>query len=469
MAIEGKGVIARVMPRIKAPPEWGIEPVPREHRLLGFLDYFVLWADLGVGLLVLLAGTLLVPGLGLGQALVAIVIGTLIGNLLLALAGVVGSDNAIPTMVMLRPALGIRGSYLPTALNVLQLLGWTIFEIIIMGYGANEISKRVLGLDSYIFWAAVFALVVILMGIGGPVAVVRQWLEKFAVWMVLITTLWLTFHILTTYDVAALLRQPGKGGLPFWVAVDIVIAMPVSWLPLVADYNRFARHTGRGFWGTYLGYLVTNIWFYGLGALVLLAAAVTQEPKGFVAAIALTAGLPALLIFLVDETDNAWADLYSAAVSVQNVFPRVRQRWLIIGLGVFSFLVAAVLDITQYETFLLLIGSVFVPIFGVLAADYFVLRQRRYQVDELYRPNGAYWYRTGMNIPGVLAWLLGVLAYQVANPGFLSTYLPTWGQWIPSQLTQWGGSLPAFVVAFGTCWVLGQIIAREPHPVSEAK
>jgi len=446
---------------IQAPPEWGIEPVPQEHRVLGFLDYFVLWADLGVGLLVLLAGTLLVPGLGLGQALLAIVVGTLIGNLLLAAAGVIGSHTAVPTMVMLRPALGIRGSFLPTALNVLQLVGWTIFEIIVMGYGANEISKRILGLDAYVFWASVFALVVILMGISGPIAVVRQWLEKFAVWLVLLITLWLTYHIFATYDVAALLRQPGQGTLPFWVAVDLVIAMPVSWLPLVADYNRFARRTGHAFWGTYLGYLVANIWFYGLGALVLLAAAPTQEPKGFVGAIALTAGLPALLMFLTKETDNAWADLYSAAISIQNAFPKVRQRWLIIGLGLFSFLVAVVLDITQYEIFLLLIGSFFVPLFGVLAADYFVLRRRRYQVDELYRPQGAYWYRTGVNILGVLAWLLGVLAYQVANPGFLSTYLPAWGRWIPSPVTQWGGSLPAFVVAFGLYWLLAHLRSAE--------
>lgn len=454
-------VSRRILPKIQAPPEWGIEPVPQTQRILGFIDYFVLWGDLGIGLLVLLAGSLLVPGLGLGDALLAIVIGSLIGCLLLGLTGVVGSENAVPTMVLLRPALGIRGSFLPTALNVLQLLGWTIFEIIIMGYGANEISKRLLGWDAYLFWAAVFAFVVILMGVSGPIAVVRQWLEKFAVWAVLLSTLWLTYYLFTNYDVAALLRQPGKGTLPFWVAVDIVIAMPVSWLPLVADYNRFARHSGRAFWGSFVGYLIANIWFFALGALVLLAAAPTQEPKGFVAAVTLTAGLLALLIFLVKETDNAWADLYSTAVSVQNVFPKVRQRWLVVGLGVLSFLVAAVLDITQYEIFLLLIGSFFVPLFGVLAADYFVLRARRYDLDQLYQPQGAYWYQNGANALGIVAWLLGALAFQVTNPVFLSTYLPVWGAWIPPQLTQWGGSLPAFVVAFVVYWILGRIVGKK--------
>ena len=95
---------------LRKPPDWGIRPVPEMERKLGFLDFFVLWGSLGAGLLVMLAGTLLVPGLGLGVALVAIVLGTLLGNLLLLVPAVMGSDHGVPTMVALRPTLGIRGS-----------------------------------------------------------------------------------------------------------------------------------------------------------------------------------------------------------------------------------------------------------------------------------------------------------------------------------------------------------------------
>lgn len=456
-------------PKLQAPPQWGIEPVPLPDRRLGFLDYFVLWGDLGVGLLVLLAGSFLVPGLGLGQALTAIVIGTAIGCLLLALTGLIGAETGVPTMVLLRAALGIRGSYLPTVLNILQLIGWTIFEIVIMGYAANAISRSLFGFDSYPLWAAIFAAGVILMGLGGPVAVVRQWLEKFAVWVVLATTAYLTYYLFAHYDITAVLRQPGDGSLPFWVGVDLVIAMPVSWLPLVADYNRFARERRSSFWGTFLGYFVTNVWFYALGALLLLAAGVTQEPKGFVTAVALIAGWLALLVLLVDETDNAWADLYSAAVSLQNLFPKVSQRGLILGVGVLSYLIAAVLDITQFEFFLFLIGAFFVPLFGVLTADYFVLR-RRYTVVELYRPHGAYWHQGGFNILAIVAWLLGVVAYHVTSPLVLNlTLLPGWGEGFPAWLTVLGGSIPAFVVAFGLHLGLAWLSARFPRPAPVAK
>lgn len=446
----------RVLPKIQAPPEWGIEPVPQEQRVLGFLDYFVLWGDLGVGLLVLLAGSFLVPGLGLGPALLAIVIGSALGCLLLSLIGILGSDNAIPTMVLLRPVLGLQGSYLPSAINVIQLVGWTIFEFVIMGFAGAAISKQLFGVANLPVWTAVFAAIVILMGIGGVVGVVRQWLEKFAVWVVLATTAWLTWHLLGTYNLAALFGKPGNGSLPFWVAVDLVIAMPISWLPLVADYNRFARKTGRAFWGTFFGFFLTNVWFYALGAAVLLAAGLSQDPKGFVSSIALTAGWIALLILLVDETDNAWADLYSAAVSTQNMFPHLKQRWLILGLGIFAYLVAVMLDITQFENFLLLTGSCFIPLFGVLTADYFILRRRSYHVSEFYPPAAAVDQPQDrakakdlgrINLRGVLAWLAGVLVYNISNPTTLGVFFPFWIKFVPPALTLLGGSLPSFFAA----------------------
>ncbi len=455
----------KLLPHVQAPPEWGIDPVPAAHRELGWLDYFVLWGDLGIGLLVMLAGTFLVPGLGFGNALLAIVIGSVLGCLLLALVGMIGSDHAIPTMVLLRPVLGIRGSYLPSVLNVVQLVGWTIFEFIIMGFAADAISRVLFGASNLVVWTAVFAAIVILMGIGGPVGVVRQWLEKFAVWIVLATTAWLTVYLLSSPALSTILSQPGDGSLPFGVAVDLVIAMPISWLPLVADYNRFAKDTPRAFWGTYIGYLITNVWFYALGALVLLTAVITQDttqdPKAFVSGIALTVGWVALLILLVDETDNAWADLYSAAVSIQNLFPKIKQRWLILGLGIIAYLVAVGLDITQYENFLFLMGSFFIPLFGVLIADYFLLRRRKYQTDALYQSKGAYWYRGGVNGWGLGAWAAGVVAYHVTNPTILGAFIPAWLKMIPDALTAFGGSLPSFIVAFVLYASFGFVFLRQ--------
>lgn len=453
----------RVLPKVQAPPEWGIEPVPAEHRVLGFLDYFILWGDLGIGLLVLLTGSFLIPGLSLGNALLAILIGSVLGCLLLALIGILGSQTAVPTMVLLRPVLGIRGSYLPSTLNVLQLVGWTIFEFVVMGFAGDAISKVLFGFSNPPLWTAVFAAIVILMGIGGPVGVVQKWLKNFAVWVVLATTLWLTWHLFTSYNLAALFNKPGDGSMPFWVAVDLVIAMPISWLPLVADYNRFASKTRSAFWGTFWGYFITNTWFYALGAILLLAVGISQEPKEFVSSIALTAGWIALVILLVDETDNAWADLYSAAVSTQNIFPKIKQIWLILGLGVFSFLIAIVLDITQFENFLLFAGSLFIPLFGILAADYFLVRRWKYQVGEFYSENRGYLPMDSINIWGLIAWAAGIVIYNVTNPVTLGAFIPGWAEMIPPFLTMLGGSLPSFIAALAIYTILGFAFSRRTH------
>lgn len=453
-------------PRVQAPPEWGIEPVPAHHRLLGFLDYFVLWSDLGEGLLVLLAGTLLIPGLGFTQALAAIVIGTIIGNLLLALAGVIGSETNVPTMVLLRPALGIRGSYLPSVLNIIQLIGWGSFEVFIMAQAANGISKTLFGYQNLVLWAFVFASFCTLLAIGGPLVVVRQWLEKFAIWLVYATTLYLTWYLFSHYDLRALLTRPGDGSLPFWLGVDLVVAMPVSWLPLVADYNRFARRAAPAFWGTYVGYFVANVWFYALGALFVLALR-TQDL--IPAIMTVVGGWAALLLLLADETDNGFANIYSTAVSIQNIVPKARQRWLAVLVGALCFVIAVNVNIVQYQNFLFLIGAFFVPLFGVLAVDYFIVRRRRYDLAALYRSDGRYWYRNGINLWAVAAWLAGFVAYQWIVP----TEIPGWKSLLQAaasvlhmpfplsaQYPWLGASIPSFLVSAALYLVAAPVIQR---------
>jgi nucleobase:cation symporter-1, NCS1 family len=209
--------------------------------------------------------------------------------------------------------------------------------------------------------------------------------------------------------------------------------MPISWLPLVSDYSRFARRPAPAFWGTAAGYLVANVWFYTLGALILLAVRTSYEPKAFVEAIALLAGPVILLVLLADETDEAWADLYSCAVSIQNALPWASARSLVGTLGAVSILLAFAFDVTRYETFLLLIGAVFVPLFGVLAADYFVVRRGRYEPSALLDATGV--VVAGVHWRGMLAWALGVGAY-LWIAGRLEPFglpgIPTVGASLPS-------------------------------------
>ena len=135
---------------------WGIEPVPERLRVLGGLDLGLLWGNLGVSLLVIVAGAILVPALSLPAALAAILVGCLIGNLMLAVAGAIGAQARVPAMVLMRAPLGERGSYLPTTVNVVQCLGWTVFELLVIATAAAALSDELLGFEARWPWTLVF-------------------------------------------------------------------------------------------------------------------------------------------------------------------------------------------------------------------------------------------------------------------------------------------------------------------------
>ena len=435
---------------LRRPEEWGVEPVPPDRRRLRAIDLGILWFSLGVGLLVLFAGALLVLafGLSLFEVLVVAVVGSVLGSLMLAAAGIPGARHGVPTMVSLRPILGRKASWIPSALNSFQLLGWASFELMIMGLGLTLLSGPILGGETPILWVAVLAAWVTLLALGGPLVVVRVWLERIAVWLVLASTAWLTYVVATNPAFFARFFEPGvSGNRPLGLALDLVIAMPISWWPLVADYNRFARRPRDSYTGTFLGYALSNSWFYFLGAAVLVVfglAAEASGPVAFIRAITGTVlGSLVLLLIIVDETDNAFANVYSTAVSAQNIAPRSSQRSLILATGAVSFLAGAYLAsewrvfAALYEGFLLFIGGVFVPLLGVLVADQIVRRE--------YRPREFADDAPAVRPRAIAAWAGGIAVYfAIAGVGLVGTPVT----WVSSiLLSPVGASLPAFSVS----------------------
>src|SRR6201986_1615869 len=158
-------------------PSWGITPVPERLRTLGAVENGMLWSSLGLSLLVLVAGAFLVPGLSLPKALLAILVGGIFGNALLGCAAGIGAEAGVPAMVLLRAPLGRAGSYLPTGLHVVQNLGWTIFEVLVIATAAQALVHGPLWVWKLVAAAAATALALI-----GPVRVVREGVKRFALW-----------------------------------------------------------------------------------------------------------------------------------------------------------------------------------------------------------------------------------------------------------------------------------------------
>ena len=402
-------------------PQWGIDPVPPKHRILGGFDYFILWSSLGVGLLVFSAGSFLSEA-PFYYALLAIIIGSITGSILLSLAGKIGSDHAIPSLIGIRPAFGLYGSYLAAILNIIQLIGWTTFEILILSKAAQNLTN----LHIPFLWNIVFGIVIALFGIFGPLFLVKQWLSKFAIWIVYASSIIILVALLSQ-NLPNSISAVGKD-MSFFVALDLVIAMPISWMPLVSDYNRFAKTSRGAFMGTLIGFSITNIIFY-LGGLLL---GVGDVSSIIISIQAILFGF-ILLVMIVDEVDNAFADIYSAAISSQSIFRNLNQRYLIIGFTALSTILSIFVSIEGYQQFLLLIGALFIPLFGVLLTDYFVVKRGKYQIDMIYG-NGNKIIKIGY--PAIIAWSIGAILYYLLSqlsPIYVSQ-IPTMGSTIPSLI-----------------------------------
>jgi NCS1 family nucleobase:cation symporter-1 len=421
-------------------------------RLLGLFDQVALWGNLGISLLLLVAAGFVLspdpalPPLSITAALAAVVVGAVIGNLLLGLGAVPGAETGAPAMVLLRGMLGHRGSWLPTAFNLAQNLGWATLEIWIIADAAVRLTD---GSLRWVFTVAAGA-VATFMAVR-PLGVVRGYLKRFAVWAVLLSTAYLFVRVLA------------RGGFPdfgdgswraFWKGADIVIALPISWIPLAADYSRHSRTTRAAFGGAFLGYGAATMAFFSLGVLAYSSFAVdaaSGTPVDVIGSLlALPAGALALAILAVDELDEAFANLYSTTASAQNVAPRVDRRWVTIPAGVLCTVLALVVDMLAYESFLLLIGSVFVPLFATFAVDYYLLRRGRWDVSERARP------RWEMVVP----WAAGFVAYQLVNPGFVDWWAGWWRDLGVTSPSWASASIVSFVVAAVLALVVGRVRRR---------
>ena len=411
------------------PANEALAPISPERRVFGLRDHAALWFSLGVGLLVMQVGAYLMPALGTKEAMLAIVGGSLIGAGMLGWVAKIGCDSGLASAGLMHAVYGRSFARLPIILNIVQLLGWGTFELVIMRDATVAIGRQSGSmLAGYwpvlatLLWGAVITLLIS----GSMVQLVRRVVSRVALPLVVLSLLWLTWKFLgmaQAQGLETLWQRRGEGGMGVLPALDLVIAMPISWLPLVADYARHGKSGSAALRGTWAGYALANIWCYALGVLV----ALMLPSENLVTALLLAqGGLIALSLILIDEVDNAYGDAYSGAVSTHSLLPRwsVRQWGLLI--AVLSTGMALVLPMHSLEPFLLLLSSVFVPLFGVILG---CLAGRR---DVAAQVEGA---RAAHAAP-IAIWLAGIAFYHL----------------LPQFSAALGSALPTLVLSFVLAW-----------------
>ena len=389
-----------------------------EEKRTGLFENGLIWFGAGVSLAEILTGTYFAP-LGFGKGVLAIIIGHIIGCMMLFLAGVIGGKTRRSAMETVKMSFGEKGSLLFGILNVLQLIGWTS----IMIYDGALAADGLLHTGLWI-WALVIGALIILWIVIGLTNLGK--LNTIAMTALFILSLILFKVIFFGTAVAGPIVDDGS--LTFGAAVELAVAMPLSWLPLISDYTREAEKPFAATLVSVLTYSVVSIFMYMIG---MGAAIFTGEYD--IAQIMLKTGLGVvgLLIIVFSTVTTTFLDAYSAGVSSVSISSKIKEKWAAVVVTIIGTVAAMLYPMDNITNFLYLIGSVFAPMIAVQIADYFILKKADAAEKEFQWTN-------------LLIWLIGFIAYRL----------------LMHVDTPVGNTLPDMAITIVLCLIVGKIASR---------
>lgn len=343
----------------------------------------LIWFGAGVSIAEILTGTYLAP-LGFKNGVLAILVGHIIGCVLLFLAGVIGGKNRLSSMDSTKMSFGNKGCLLFAALNVLQLVGWTAIMIYDGSLAANGLVHA--GAWLWCLVIGVLILVWIIIGITdlGKVNTVSM-IALFVLTLILSKYIFFDSHSLVV----------AKESMTFGAGVELAVAMPLSWLPLISDYTRDAKDPCKASFVSSVVYGLVSCWMYVIG---LGAALFTGEYD--IAQIMIKAGLgiAGLVVIVLSTVTTTFLDAYSAGISNESIVSKWSGKYVAMVVTVIGTVAAIVYPMDNITDFLYLIGSVFAPMIAIQIADFFILKNdlRNCSIDVL----------------NLILWLIGFIVYR---------------------------------------------------------
>ena len=345
----------------------------------------LIWFGAGVSLAEILTGTAFAP-LGFQKGILAIIIGHIIGCTMLFLAGVIGGKTRRSAMETVKMSFGQNGGVFFSFLNVLQLVGWTA----IMIYDGALAADGVLNTGRWVWCLVIGALIIvwILVGITN--------LGK-------VNTIAMAALFILTLVLCKVIFFSGAAGnvdtseaMSFGAAVELAVAMPLSWLPLISDYTREAEEPVKATAVSAIVYGIICCWMYVVG---MGAAIYTGEYD--IAQIMVKAGLgiAGLLIIVFSTVTTTFLDAYSAGISAESVFSKLNGKYAAVAVTVIGTVGAIVYPMDNITDFLYLIGSVFAPMIAIQIADFFILKR----ADSL---------SDAIDVTNIVIWIVGFVLYR---------------------------------------------------------
>ena len=362
-----------------------------EQKRTGLFENGLIWFGAAVSLAEILTGTYIAP-LGFAKGLAAILVGHLIGCILLFLSGVIGGTVRKSAMESVKMSFGQKGSLLFAILNVLQLVGWTA----IMIYDGAIAADGIMHTGRWI-WCLVIGVLIILWILVGVTNLGK--INTIAMAALFILTLVLCKIIFFDGGAAGGIFSGGEASgdaMSFGAAVELSVAMPLSWLPLISDYTREAEHPVKATAVSAVVYGIVSCWMYVIG---MGAAIITGESDIALIMVKSGLGIAGLIIVIFSTVTTTFLDAYSAGVSGETIFSGIRGKYAAVIVTVIGIIGAIVYPMDNITDFLYLIGSVFAPMIAVQIADFFLLKRNA--------------ERENVQIANLAVWAVGFVIYRI--------------------------------------------------------
>ena len=349
----------------------------------------LIWFGAGVSIAEILTGTYFAP-LGMAKGCLAIVVGHVIGCAMMLLAGLIGGYTGRSAMETVKMSFGRKGSLLFAVLNVLQLVGWTA----IMIYDGALATNGILNVGPWVWCVVIGALILVWIAVG--ITDLGR-INQIVMALLFLLTLVLCKVIFFGGSGAG---APAEEAMSFGAAVELAVAMPLSWLPLISDYTREAEKPFAATVASTVTYGVVSSWMYliGMGAAIFTG-------QSDIAAIMVQAGLgiAALVILVLSTVTTTFLDAWSAGISSESIWAKLKGKHVAMAVTVIGTVGAILFPMDDITDFLYLIGSVFAPMIAVQIADYFLLKtdvsDREWSVSRL-----AIWFVGFL----LYRWLMGI-------------------------------------------------------------
>lgn len=394
----------------------------------------LIWFGAAVSIAEILTGTYFAP-LGFSKGIAAILIGHLIGCVLLFFSGYIGAISKKSAMESTATSFGTFGAKIFALLNVIQLTGWTGIMIYDGALSINQIFSKDAWFNGTWLWSIVIGLLILLWIFIGITNLGK--FNTFAMGALFILTI-VMCKVIFFSKTAAETKNPVLDAISFGQAVELAVAMPLSWLPLISDYTKYAEKPLKATFASALTYGIISCWMYiiGMGAAIL-----TGETD--IAKIMVKAGLgiAALFILILSTVTTTFLDAYSAGVSAKTIWEKLPEKWIAVAVTIIGTAAAIIFPMDNITGFLYFIGSVFAPMIAIQIADFFVIK-----ADSS---------KSKFNTLKLIIWLIGFVLYRLLmKTDFIA-----------------GNTLPDMIITFAITMIAGKISAekqaKKENPHSE--